>query len=263
MIERLSTLVRAAGNELLALRRSASAQGTWLGSQLKTPADDALHRFLSTGLREIAPDIPVISEEDAASHARHRPERYWLIDPIDGTASFSGGFDGFVTQVALMEQSRPSLAAVYAPVPDLLYRAVSGSGATLNGNRLRVRPAPDRKVLIDNYPEPRGIAKAVYLALGCTGYVESGSIALKICRIADGTADIFFKSHTVRDWDVAPGELVLSEAGGCLSDLRGNPFQYVGGFDKNGVVAAHSAALARTAISCHDSVRQEPRSSIS
>lgn len=263
MIEHLSTLVRSAGQELAALRGSASTQGKWLGSQLKTPADQAIHRFLVANLRDIGPDIPVISEEDIATHARRRPDRYWLIDPIDGTASFSGGFAGFVTQAALMERSRPVLAAIYAPALDLFYRAEWGRGATLNGNPLSVKRRAGRRIMIDNYSEPRGVARTMYDALECNGYVESGSIALKICRVADGTADIFFKAVTVRDWDFAPAQLVLEEAGGCLCDLRAKAFVYRGSFDKTGLIAASSAALTRAAISCYGCIQKKSVSSTS
>jgi len=249
LIQRLGDLVLAAGRELLAMRGSKATQGKWHGTQLKTLADETMHRFLSEGLTRIEPGIPVISEEDSASHVADRPSRYWLIDPIDGTASFSAGFDGFVTQAALMEHARPVLAAVYAPALDLFYRAEAGGGACVNGAKLSVRSGQVSRIMVDNYPEPRGLVKAMYDALECTGYMESGSIALKICRVADATADIFFKAVTVRDWDVAPAQLVLAEAGGILTGVNGEPFPYHGDFEKHGLVAASSPELQRLTVS--------------
>lgn len=251
MLARLEAVVREAGTKLLAMRGSSATEGVWEGSQLKTIADNEMHRHLVSVLRGLGLEIPVISEEDAASQSGRRPARYWLIDPIDGTASFAGGFAGFVTQAALMEDGIPVLAAINAPVFGLTYCAQRGGGATLNGSKIRVDGDLQRKILIDNYPQPRGAAALLYESVGCTGYVESGSIALKICRIADGTADLFFKAVAVRDWDIAPAHLLLAEAGGCLRPLAGKEFLYDGDFEKNGLVAARTAALAQEAITAH------------
>lgn len=172
-----------------------------------------------------------------------RPERYWLIDPIDGTASLSGGFSGFVSQIALIEAEKPIIAAVYAPALNLFYYAEKGLGATLNGEKLILTQQPTRKLLIDNYPSPQGIAKQVYEELNCTGYVESGSLGLKISRIADGTADLFVKDVTVKDWDIAPADLILSEAGGSLCQWNGHPFIYRGSYSKEGIIASNHSQL--------------------
>ena len=253
MLEQLSGIVTSVGREILSWRGSHAAQGTWHGSQLKTEADLRAHAALSTQLRRTFPDIAVVSEEDSASQSPTRPSRYWLIDPIDGTASFSEGFAGVVTQIALIEDHQPQLGAIYAPALELLYLAQRGKGATLNGKRLRIASDPRRRVLIDNTPEPRGATKLAFERLHCTGYVESGSISLKICRVADGTADVFVKDITVRDWDIAPAHLVIGESGGVLAGLHGAAeFPYAGGYEHSGIVAATSvelAAEARAALS--------------
>lgn len=249
MLEQLSQIVRKVGAELLVWRGSCLTEVKQHGTQVKTEADHLAHQALTDNLTRLAPSVPVISEEDVGSHVKKRPARYWLIDPIDGTASYSGGFSGFVTQVALMENHQPILAAIYAPLLDLLYLAERGRGATLNGSGLVISPDKQRKILIDNYPEPRGSVRSLYEALHCTAYVESGSIALKICRVADSTADLFIKTVTLRDWDVAPAHLVIEEAGGYLCNLNGGEFIYEGRYDKSGVVAASSMILASEAIS--------------
>ncbi len=252
MLEALAALVRDTGRALTSWRQSDKASGTWVGTQLKTEGDAAAHAMLAEGLARLAPATPIVSEEDAASHGPSRPSRYFLIDPIDGTASWSGGFAGWVTQVALMQSDRPVLAAVFAPTFDHLFLAERGRGATLNDRRLALASAGERKILIDNYPQPRGRVRAAFEAVGCTGYVESGSIALKICRVADGTADLFFKDVPVRDWDVAPAHLVLEEAGGVLKACDGSAFVYEGSYEKPGVIAtrrpADAAALAQWCV---------------
>jgi fructose-1,6-bisphosphatase/inositol monophosphatase family enzyme len=178
------------------------------------------------------------------------------VDPIDGTASFAGGYDGFVTQVALMEGHKPRYAAIYAPALDALYTAEKGRGAYLNSRRLEI-PDPERwETLIDNYAVPRGIARSALDDLRLLRYIECGSISLKICKVADGTADIFFKAVPVKDWDIAPPHLVLGEAGGILRDLEGRDIAYGQRMEYPGIVAAKSIAHA-TRITFWYSERRE------
>lgn len=251
MLDKLGAIVEEVGDGLLRWREGP-IEGAWEGTQLKTNADIEAHRDLSRALRGLL-DIPVVSEEDKASHVNERPERYWLIDPIDGTASLAGGFNGFVLQAALMQGDRPVLAAIRAPALGQSYLAENGAGAFLNGERLRVNPVLERTVLIDNYPEPRGVAAELVDQLPCSGYVESGSISLKICRIADGTADVFVKDVAVRDWDIAAPHLVLTEARGVLVGLDGKPYRFAGAVEKRGVIVARNSALANTLVGfmCH------------
>ncbi|GAA3748005.1 3'(2'), 5'-bisphosphate nucleotidase/myo-inositol-1(or 4)-monophosphatase [Spinactinospora alkalitolerans] len=229
---------------------SRATSGSWEGLQFKAGADAMAHDALSSRLRAIDPGIPVLSEEDPASLAS-RPDRYWLIDPVDGTASYAHGFPGYVTQAALMADRGPVLSAIYAPEPDVMYAAVRGMGATANGHSLLPCGAapPGSGTLIDNTPEPRGIARAVHDRFGYTAYLECGSISLKLCRIAEGSAHLFVKDVPVRDWDVAAPELLLAEVGGALRRLDGSAFDYSGGFEHTGLIGAADpatcAAVAR------------------
>ena len=96
------------------------------------------------------------------------------------------------------------------------FTAVKQNGAYKNGSRLPNVKSPST-TLIDNYPEPRGIAAKLFDKMALEQYVESGSLGLKICRIAEGSADIFVKDVLVKDWDLAAPELILHEAGGILT----------------------------------------------
>lgn len=245
MLNRLAVVVEEVGRMLLEMRDANQTHGHWEGTQFKAEADLRAHALLSQKLGDIDPSIPVISEEDIASQGGERPDRYWLIDPIDGTASFAGGFPGFVTQAALIVDCRPVLAAICAPAFGQLYLAEHGGGASLNGQRLAPLRLPQRRLLIDNYPQPRGTALTVFAALDCTGYVECGSIALKICRVADGTADLFFKDVAIRDWDIAAPDLVITEAGGILRLIDGEVPGYSGAWEHGGLIAAADPSLVQ------------------
>lgn len=244
MLEALETIMRELGNLLLDWKTRGMTHSCWEGSQLKADADRHAHDFLLDRLRRSWPHIPVISEEDASMHDANRPGEYWLIDPIDGTASFCNGFDGFVTQAALMRGCQPVLGVVHAPALGLTYTALQDEPALCNRVPISTTMFGTRApILIDNYPEPRGIAHRLYDEIGCGGYIESGSIGLKICRVADGTADIFIKDVAVRDWDLAPAHLILARAGGKLTTLAGSALPYDGNFERVGLIASGNQEL--------------------
>jgi 3'-phosphoadenosine 5'-phosphosulfate (PAPS) 3'-phosphatase len=240
---KLALALRQVGATILQCRERGITGGKWEGTQFKATADAIADECLRDELRRLA-EMPIVSEEDVSSQSTDRPAEYWLIDPIDGTASFAGGFLGFVCQAAWMRDGQPWLASVYAPALERLYLAERGKGATVNGRPIAVKPV-DRQhlTLVDNYPQPKGVAERLFRDLQIAEYLESGSIGLKICLVAEGAADIFIKDVSVRDWDVAAPHLVLQEAGGVLTQFTGQTFDYQAGYEKHGVVATSSLPL--------------------
>lgn len=242
-ISNLAAEMRALGADLLAWRDDKDAQHLHSKADLKTEADRRAHRRLVDVLATQFAGVPVISEEDS-EHLSDRPERYWLIDPIDGTASWLHGFDGFVTQAALIENNVPVLGLVYAPALDLFYTAARGEGAFLNGARLPQLASREGLVLIDNTPQPHGLCAALMDKMDVTGYIESGSLGLKSCRIADGGADLFVKDVVVRDWDLAPAAVLFSEIGGQLRGIDGQNYAFSGDWQKpKGFIAARTTEI--------------------
>lgn len=256
MIDKLSHIVQEVGSLLLTWRNADITDGKWDGSQFKASVDRMAHHALTERLHELVHDIPIISEEDPASLVTVRPSHYWLIDPIDGTASFVNGYHGFVTQVALIENHHPSMAAIYAPLLETLYTAQQGKGTFLNGKKFQIAYGKEPKVLIDNYPEPMGIIYNLYKALNFSKYIECGSISLKICKVADGTADIFFKNVTVRDWDLAAPQLVIEEAGGVIRDSNGAEIRYTGDYAHEGIIAAASDDICMRIASWYNNFKK-------
>ena len=248
-LKRIEAILRNCGSILLDCRAAGGGQGDWIGSQFKAKADDLAHIFLVNALCEAFSGVPVVSEEDVAVGPPCDGDHF-IIDPIDGTASFAHGFPGWVTQVAYISGGHPVMVGIYAPASDEYFSAARGVGAYCNGRRLRVdEPKGEAESLIDNYPEPRGIALELSRALHIPKYVESGSIALKICRIADRSADIFVKDMSPRDWDVAAPMLVLAEAGGIVTDIEGVPLQLGSPQRRHqGLVAAANTAIAKQAM---------------
>jgi 3'(2'), 5'-bisphosphate nucleotidase len=242
----LEKILRDCGAMLMNCLAAGRTDGEWRGDQFKAAADKLAHDFLIGELRGAFPGAPVVSEEDAASTGACLGDHF-IIDPIDGTASFAHGFAGWVTQAAYINEGRPVFVGIYAPASDEYFFALSAGGAYRNGLRLSLDGAKGAaESLIDNYPEPRGIAKELLQALHIGKYIESGSIALKICRIADRSADLFVKDMAPRDWDVAAPMLVLAEAGGILTDTQGAPLRLgQPGRRHEGLIAAANNDIAR------------------
>jgi 3'(2'), 5'-bisphosphate nucleotidase len=241
----LIDLVERVGAQLVHWRDTGGAAGHWEGTQFKADADARAHDALVAGLRVLDPVTPIVSEEDDEPSVHQLPERCFLVDPIDGTASYAHGFAGFVTQVALIETGQPVAAAVHAPAFGVTWSAERGHGAFLGDRRLAHRHASGRLLVIDNYPQPQGAAERLVMRLPATGYVECGSIALKACRVADDTADVFAKDVPVQVWDVAPADLILREVGAWISDRHGRPFVYDAPGPRAGVIAVPDPQLAR------------------
>lgn len=227
-------VIEELGRSLVHWRDDPSYRAEIEASGGKLKGDIAAHQILATKLGSLTPHIPVISEEDAF-HELARPTLYWLVDPIDGTSSWVRGFDGFVTQLALIEGDVPRLGIICAPALKLTYVAHSWRNqATRNGVPLPELRSSPRLVVTDNTPEPHGVAAVMMKSLLASGYHESGSIGLKICLVADGTADLFVKDVVVRDWDVAPALLLLNILGGTLTQYDGAPFVLAGRYEKSG-----------------------------
>lgn len=239
------------GNAVAALRQTLHADIGRDRLAAQRQADMYAHGRLNDLLAALDPGVPVISEEDPA-HAEDRPDVYWLIDPIDGTASWSGGFDGFVCQLARIEHGVPVFGVIHAPVLGLTWQAALGAGAFLNGQRLvrsHEHSSARELVVVDNYPEARGVTRELVAWLENARYVESGSIGLKAALAASGRADIFIKDVIVRDWDVAPALVLAREVDGFASRVSGQEYLLSGPYEKpDGVIFARDAGLGELVI---------------
>lgn len=239
----IETSLRQCGEILIQLYRNGKTKGIWEGEQFKAEADRIAHDFLSLQIQSAFPHIPVVSEEDDGSIEKTFDE-YFIIDPIDGTASFAHGFAGWVTQVAYVKNEIPVLSGLYAPVSNEYFEAEKNHGAFRNKESLAIRTAGEKiNSIIDNYPQAKSVTLEVMNAFNISNYVESGSIALKICRVADNTVDLFFKAMEPRDWDLAAPKLILEEAGGVLSDAIGDEIHFGRGSRRHhGLIAAKNVA---------------------
>ncbi len=193
-----------------------------------TRADLASHQIITKGLKMIQPDIPVLSEESAhiPFPTRRQWKQYWLVDPLDGTKEFIKRNDEFTVNIALIENHRPILGVVHVPVTGVTYSATVGSGALKDGAPIHVRvPAAAPPVVVGSRSHPSEKLAAYLDALGPHDIRPMGS-SLKICRVAEGLADIYPRLGPTSEWDTAAAHCVLEQAGGQLLQANGLPLRY-------------------------------------
>ncbi len=206
------------------------------GSPL-TLADRRSHQCIETGLQHLTPDIPLLSEESekSAFETRCQWERFWMVDPLDGTREFIRRHPEFTVNIALIEHQRPVLGVVHVPVSGITYFATHTTGAFRrdpNGitTRLAVRPhnPADTILVVSRSHEGehvRRYRKSLEQWVGPVSLIHMGS-SLKICRVAEGGADIYPRLGPTSEWDTAAAHCVLEAAGGRLIRLDGSSLIY-------------------------------------
>ena len=198
-----------------------------------TTADLAAHRLIVQGLSQLTPDIPVLSEESAqvSWETRRQWQRYWLVDPLDGTREFIKRNGEFSVNIALIEGGVSVFGVVQAPVTGLVWHAERGAAAYRREGQqqdaisTRVPPAmPLRVAASRSHRSER--TQTLLARMGEIELIAQGS-SLKFCRIAEGTLDVYPRLGPTSEWDTAAGQCVLEAAGGVLLAAdSGQPFQY-------------------------------------
>lgn len=193
-----------------------------------TAADIAAHNVIVAGLQTLSPDIPLLSEEDPADWAvRQRWQRYWLVDPLDGTKEFIKRNGEFTVNIALIENGKPVLGVVYAPVLKVMYSAAEGKAwkeACGVRNPIQVREAHPPGVVISRSHIDAELQE--YLQqLGEHRTTSVGS-SLKFCLIAEGEAQLYPRFGPTNVWDTAAGHAIAVAAGAQVHDWQGKTLDY-------------------------------------
>jgi 3'(2'), 5'-bisphosphate nucleotidase len=186
-----------------------------------TLADEEAHDILLDGLHTLDPGIPVISEEAEAPPFERRREwqRFWLVDPLDGTKEFIKRRAEFTVNVALIENGEPVLGVVLAPALDLLYWAVKGAGSWREEKgrppeRIysSARPAGTPLTVVESLSHPTPELEEYLRTVPVARRVKAGS-SLKFCWVAEGRADIYPRLGPTMEWDVAAGDCIYRQSG--------------------------------------------------
>jgi 3'(2'), 5'-bisphosphate nucleotidase len=226
-------LARNAGAAILDVYAGSFAVEHKADDSPLTAADMASHRIIVAGLRELTPDIPVLSEESAGIDwsVRGNWERYWLVDPLDGTREFVKRNGEFTVNIALIENHVPVLGVVLLPVTGELYYGVVGEGAFLEAapgampQPIATRTAAAIPVVAGSRSHGNERQTAMLARLGDHRLVSVGS-SIKFCMVARGDADLYLRLGPTSEWDTAAAQCVVEQAGGAVVDLHGDPFRY-------------------------------------
>jgi len=228
----LAKICEAAARLILPLWRSGLAVTHKADESPVTEADRQGETLILKALAERFSDIPVVSEEDASEFGA--PEeigpRFFLVDPLDGTKAFVRGDPNFTVNIGLIEHGRPVAGAVCAPPTGEVWYT-SGSGVlkrTGDGaaHAVHVRPWPNGEAiaLISHTMKPETADKlAEEYGFHLRQPMDS---SIKLCRIAEGAADIYPRHGPTMEWDTAAGQAVLEAAGGRFTTPEGEPFSY-------------------------------------
>ena len=173
------------------------------------------------------PDHQLLAEE--GTEAGNNPEYLWIVDPLDGTTNFTHHYPFFSVSIALEHKGELIVGVVYDAVHDELFSATAGGGAYLNSQPIHVSSAPSlsKALLCTGFPGDRAgnqqvLAEWESISLQCHGIRRDGSAALDLCYIAAGKLDGFWEQ--LNAWDMAAGAVIVREAGGVVTNFRGEAF---------------------------------------
>jgi myo-inositol-1(or 4)-monophosphatase len=221
----LTDTVREAGALALSLFRTELKNWIKGASSPVSEADIRVNDLLESRLRSATPDYGWLSEESVDDEARLEKRLVWIVDPIDGTRGYLAGREDWCVSVALVENGSALLAAVFAPASDEFFFAMRGQGALLNavpvlatsGTELDFSRVAGPKPLVERLSRQSG---EIIL------HPRIGSLALRLCRVAQGNLDAAFAGGQSRDWDLAAANLIVQEANGNMTALSGDAILY-------------------------------------
>ena len=217
-----------------------------------TQADRIANELIVNGLKSQFPSDGILAEESIDTDRRLRKSRVWMVDPLDGTNGFIDGNGDFAVQIGLVEDGECVAAIVYLPLTDVLYRAVLGGGTWIERPELPPEKAAvsDRRIFAEmrlaasrSHRSPR--MNKVVERFGFREEVQRGSVGIKVGLLVEEQCDLYIHlSGRTKQWDTCAPQLILTEAGGRLTDLFGRPLNYnvPDVNNRNGLVASNGVS---------------------
>ena len=231
-INALVRTAREAGDAILEIYRQDFAVYEKQDASPLTEADLASHRIIVEALRQLTPDIPVLSEEDADIPFEERSQwtSYWLIDPLDGTKEFIKKNDEFTVNIALIREHRPYLGVVHVPATGVTFYGEAGKGAFRmehgETRQIHATTHAGTPLRVAGSRSHAGSSLQTFLEnIGAHEIVSMGS-SLKLCLVAEGKADLYPRLGPTSEWDTAAAQAVVEAAGGMVTDTSGSPLLY-------------------------------------
>jgi len=233
LLDLAAGLARRAGQAIMAVRRAGFAVDRKADRSPVTEADRIAEALVVEGLRAATPDIPVIAEEETEAGLAPAPaDRFWLVDPLDGTREFAAGRDSFTVNIGLVAGDRAVLGVVGLPATGEIFAGSHDVGAWKEDaagvrRTIAARPIPPEGAVVmashhysddprlDAFLEGRRVQRVVKI----------GS-AVKFCRVAEGVADLYPRFGRTMEWDTAAPQAVVEAAGGIVRGWDGAPLRY-------------------------------------
>ena len=211
-------------NQLDAIKVDSKGRHDYVSEVDRMAEDDIIQT-----VRRSYPDHAFLAEESGASGAGNDAEYVWIIDPLDGTTNFLHGFPVFCISIAVMHRGRIEHGVIYDPLRQELFTASRGTGATVDGRRMRVSETRtlEKSLLGTGYPyKPGSEWIDAYMGMlkaamqETSGVRRPGAAALDLAYVAAGRLDGFWEIG-LNIWDIAAGTLMIQECGGIVTDLDG------------------------------------------
>ncbi len=218
-------------------------------SSAVTALDQSIEKFLNAKLCQLDPTISFVWEEFGGARTA---ERYWLCDPIDGTDEFIRGLMGSSVMVALIEQQQVVFGAVYDFINDVVYYAQKGHGAFADGKSIRVstRPAKDAYIVFETHLDKPINRETFFRIQALTGVHSSETAGMQFARLAAGRIDAYISVDPYgKDYDFAPGSLLVAEAGGIVANVGRRSYDF-----RDGNFIAATPAVYRTLTEGRDAI---------
>jgi len=198
-----------------------------------TEADIAAHHVITKGLSALTPDWPVLSEEGALPPFTERQQwqRYWLVDPLDGTREFIKCNGEFTVNIALIEQGVAVMGVIQVPVSEACYFALKAHGAYKDApgeqaKKISSRAWDGKHITIAGSRSNRVPVFNAFLEYFNRYELLALGSSLKSCYVAEGKADIYARFGPTAEWDTAAAQCIVEEAGGALTDMALAPLRY-------------------------------------
>lgn len=237
LLPQVIEIARSAGQMILEIYEKKQYEAYTKSDETPvTSADIAAHKFITERLSDLTPDIPVLSEEDADISLEQRAqwERYWLVDPLDGTQEFIARSGDFATIIALVDNNRPTMGVVYGPVSGVTYYAYNGKGAwkipdMSDSFKIHThkheQPEQSIAIAISRRQDINRITNRMSSAWNYD-LIPLGSAALKACLVAEGAVDCYLRLGPTGEWDTAATQCIVEEAGGRILSTQLEPLSY-------------------------------------
>lgn len=197
---------------------------------LVTEMDKLSEDYVLGEIRSNYPGHHIISEESGHISGHDGSTSHWYVDPLDGTVNYAHGVPLWVVSIGYAENGKMKLGVIYDPTRDEMFSAQAGKGAWLNNRRIQVSGQTDllQGLMVTGFPYDiigeysNNLDNFNRLSLVSQGVRRFGSAAMDLCYIACGRLDGYWEVR-LKPWDLAAGWLIVTEAGGTVSDLDGNP----------------------------------------